>query len=305
MARIRILVIDKTGTITHGSPALVAMSGADEALRLGASLDQASEHPIAQALVAAARARGLTLTVPSEAREEPGEGVSGLVEGRRVLVGGAAWITAQTGLPPMPLPPGEVPAGAMACAIAIDGQPAATLIFADTLRDDAIETIATLRREGISRIILASGDALRPVEAAGRAVGADDVHARQSPADKVALIQAARAGGPVLMLGDGLNDAPALAAADVGVAVATKGAAAAQAADAVLLVDGLSRLAGTLRAARRARAIALQSVTVGIGLSTLGMLAAAFGYLSPVQGAVLQEAIDVAVILNALRALHD
>lgn len=304
MARIRVLVMDKTGTITAGAPALTAMAGTDEALRLAASLDQASEHPIARALVAAARARGLTLGVPEEVREVPGEGLTGLVEARAVAVGGPAWIASLTGQPNLP-PPGGAPAGALLCGVALDGAAAATLVFADQLRPDAIATVAMLRSDGIARIILASGDAAAPVQAAAQAVGADSAHARQSPADKVALIAAARADGPVLMLGDGLNDAPALAAADVGVAVATKGGAAAEAADAVLLVDGLARLAGTLRAARRARAIALQSVTVGIGLSTLGMLAAAFGYLSPVQGAILQEVIDAAVILNALRALND
>ena len=303
MARIRVVVIDKTGTITEGEPALVAMVGEEEALRLGASVDQASSHPIATALVAAARSRGLKLSVPDDVREVPGEGVEGMVDGRRVAVGGPTWIKELTGLPP--LPTAAQPPGALSCAVALDGKPAATLIFADTLRADAIATIATLRREGVRRVILASGDATAPVMAAGKAVGVDSAHARQSPSDKVALINAARADGPVLMLGDGLNDAPALAAADVGIAVGTKGAAAAEAADAVLLVDGLSRLADTLRAARRARAIALQSVTVGIGLSTLGMLVAAAGYLSPVQGALLQEGIDAAVILNALRALKD
>ncbi len=303
MARIRVLVIDKTGTITAGAPALVAMTGPEEALRLAASLDQASEHPIARALVAAARARGLALSVPEEVHEVPGEGLTGLVEGRRVAVGGPNWVAEMTGAPALPV--GPVPEGAMRCAVALDGTQAATLVFADQLRPDAVTTIATLRAQGIGRIILASGDAAAPVRAAGAAIGADAAHARQAPADKVALVAAARAYGPVLMLGDGLNDAPALAAADVGVAIATKGAAAAEAADAVLLVDGLRHLAGTLGAARRARAIALQSVTIGIGLSSLGMVLAAFGYLSPVQGALIQEAIDVAVILNALRALTD
>lgn len=303
MARIRVLVLDKTGTITAGAPALVAMTGGREALRLAASLDQASEHPIARALVAAAQARGLALSVPDQVREVPGEGLTGLVDGHRVAVGGTSWVAGIVGAPA--LPAGPVPEGAMLCAVAVDGAQAATLVFADQLRADAVVTIATLRAAGIRRIILASGDANAPVRAVGAAIGADAAHARQSPAGKVALIAAARAEGPVLMLGDGLNDAPALAAADVGVAIATRGAAAAEAADAVLLVDGLSRLAATLSAARRARRIALQSVAIGIGLSSLGMVLAAFGFLSPVQGALIQEAIDVAVILNALRALTD
>jgi P-type E1-E2 ATPase len=142
-------------------------------------------------------------------------------------------------------------------------------------------------------------------EMIGTRLGVDAVLAERSPAEKVAAVLREKPEGPVLMLGDGVNDAPALAAADIGVAMGARGAAAsAEAADAVVLVDRIDRLAEAMRIARRARTIALQSVAVGIGLSVLGMLAAAVGWLSPVQGAVLQEAIDVAVILNALRALR-
>jgi P-type E1-E2 ATPase len=162
-----------------------------------------------------------------------------------------------------------------------------------------------VRAAGIRRVVMLSGDRPAVAEAVGLELGLDAVLAGLSPEGKVAAVRAERAHGPVVMLGDGVNDAPALAAADVGLAMGVRGAAAsAEAADAVLLVDRLDRVAGAMRIARRARAIAVQSVAAGIGLSAAGMLAAALGHLTPVQGAVLQEAIDVAVILNALRALR-
>jgi heavy metal translocating P-type ATPase len=299
MARVRVVVMDKTGTLTRGHAELVAIGGDARALRDAAALDQASAHPIAQALVAVARARGLTLPTPEAVQETPGEGLEGMVEGRHVLVGGPRFVTARAS--------GDIPEAAgpdgTRSLVAINGRITATLHFADPLRAEAPALVQQLRAGGVARVVLASGDAEGPVARVAEEVGADAHHARLDPAGKVAVLAAERAHGPVLMLGDGLNDSPALAAADVGVAVGAQGAAAAQAADAVLLGEGIGRLAPVLAAARRARAIAVQSVTAGIGLSTLGMIAAAFGYLTPVQGALTQEAIDVAVILNALRAL--
>lgn len=304
LARIRVLVTDKTGTLTHGSPAIAAMAGEEETLRLAASLEQATQHPVARAIVATAQASGLALEAPVEVREVPGEGLEGVVAGHRVAVGGIDWIRELIRAEPLPIPGVEFPPGSIRCAVAVDGAPAATLLLQDPPREDAREMIAALRRDGVQRIILASGDAAEPVEAMARHIGADESHARQTPAGKVELVRAARRHGPVLMLGDGLNDAPALAAADMGLAVGTRGAAAAQAADAVLLAEGLAPLVPAHRAARRARRIALQSATAGIGLSVLGMLAAALGYLAPVEGALLQQGIDAAVVLNALRALN-
>jgi P-type E1-E2 ATPase len=234
--------------------------------------------------------------------ETPGEGIEGTVAGRHVLLGGPRFVRARAAGESPDFAAGAPLAGDTRVLVALDGQVAAALAFADPLRPEAPALVAALRAGGVARVVLASGDAEAPVAAVARAVGADAAHARLDPAGKVAVVHAARAAGPVLMLGDGVNDAPALASADVGVAVGARGAAAAEAADAVLLGEGIGPLAPALAAARRARAVARQSVAAGLGLSTLGMLAAAFGLLSPVQGALLQESVDVAVILHALRA---
>ena len=308
MARIRTLILDKTGTLTDGRPQIVAIerlgsAGETEILRLAAALEQASKHPVAQAVVAAAVARGLALPVPSEVAEIPGEGVAGRVEGRAVVVGGHGFVRERLGLEPEPAPEGAV--GAVLVAVAVDGRLAARLVMADPLRPDVAATLQALRQEGVGRILLATGDRADVAEHVTRGLGFDALRAELKPDQKVLLVLTERKDGPVMMVGDGVNDAPALAAADVGVAMGARGAAAsAEAAEVVLLVDRLDRLCAGMEIARRARGIALQSVVAGIGLSVLGMVAAALGYLQPVEGALLQEVIDVAVILNALRALR-
>jgi P-type E1-E2 ATPase len=177
--------------------------------------------------------------------------------------------------------------------------------MADPLREGAGIMLAGLREEGIERILLATGDRVEVAERVTEGLGLDALRAGLTPDQKVLLVLTEREDGPVMMVGDGVNDAPALAAADVGVAMGARGAAAsAEAADVVLLVDRIDRLRSGIEIARRSRRIAVESVVAGIGLSILGMTAAAFGYLTPVEGALLQEAIDVAVILNALRALR-
>jgi P-type E1-E2 ATPase len=310
LALARVLLLDKTGTLTDGRARLQAIHPepgftAAEVLRMAASTDQASTHPVAQSLVRAARAGGLALTRPEAVEEAPGEGIAARLDGQHVVVGDAAWVARSCGMPAPPMPE-DAPAGAALVAVAAGGRLAGRLILADALRPDAPAMLAAMRGAGIRRVVMLSGDRRAVAEAVGARAGLDAVHADLSPADKVALLRAERARhGPVIMLGDGVNDAPALAAADAGVAMGARGAAAsAEAADAVLLVDRLDRLVEAMRIARRARGIALQSVAAGIGLSGLGMIAAAAGHLTPVQGAVLQEAIDVAVILNALRALR-
>ena len=191
-------------------------------------------------------------------------------------------------------------------AVAVDGEVAGLLVLADEIRPEVPAALAALRRLGVERIVLASGDRTDVTAAVGARLGIDAIHGEMTPEKKVLALAAERDRGPVMMVGDGVNDAPALAAADIGVAMGAHGAAAsAEAADAVLLVDRIDRLAEAMAIAQRSRRIALQSVVAGIGLSGVAMLFAALGYLPPVEGAFLQEAIDVAVILNALRALGD
>ena len=310
LARVHTLVIDKTGTLTYGTARLVAAEVApgfmtDDVLGLAASLDQASNHVIAQALVAAARAKGLVLTAPDAVSETAGEGVEGMVAGRRVAVGGLGFVMARS-LKPAPKlgRQASVPPGAVQVAVAVQGKLAGLLVFSDELRAGTADVLRGLRAAGIRRIVLATGDR----EAVARAIVAglpvDEVRAGLTPGQKTGVVQAEHRRDAVMMVGDGVNDAPALAAADVGVAMGAKGAAAsAEAADVVLLVDRLDRVLSAVQIARRSRAIALQSVYAGIGLSFVGMVVAALGYLTPVRGALVQEVIDVAVILNALRAL--
>ena len=307
MARASTLVIDKTGTLTRGRAELSAINcnglvPEDELLRLAASLEQASAHVTAVSIVEAAHDRGLRLSFPHKVRETAGEGLQGEVEGQDVVVGGHDFVARQVGLT---LERPAHPPGTALAAVAVGGRLAGHLLLADAVRQETPAALANLRAAGISRIVLASGDAQAVVDRVGGDLGLDVLRGGLTPPEKVAIVLEERRNGVTLMVGDGVNDAPALAAADVGISMgATGSAAATESADAVLLVDDLTRLAEGLSAARRARAIAVQSVFVGLGLSFAAMLAAAFGYISVVQGALLQEAIDVAVILNALRALR-
>ncbi|MBC7580587.1 MAG: heavy metal translocating P-type ATPase [Tardiphaga sp.] len=314
LARIRALVIDKTGTLTDGRARVVsvqAMPGysADEIIRIAASLDQVSQHIIAQTIVAEALARNLRLSLPTNALEVAGEGVAGNVDGRPALVGGVAFVASRvaggSGSGSGAALPHATP-GAARVAVAIDGEFAGQIILADELRQGTEALLAALRKLGIARIVLATGDRRAVADAITAGLSIDAVRSELTPDQKVLVVLSERKNGPVMMVGDGVNDAPALAAADIGLAMGARGAAAsAEAADVVLLVDQLDRLVPAIRIARRARFIALESVYVGIGLSIAGMVAAALGYLTPVQGALLQEVIDVAVILNALRVLGD
>lgn len=310
LARVRSLVIDKTGTLTLGQATIVSVKTVDglsddDLLRIAASLDQASKHVIAQTIVAEARSKDLMLAVPSDVMETPGEGVTGTVEGHKVVVGGLRFVAAKisdAGL--SPLRHDRAP-GALAVAVAIDGSLAGVLVLADELRAGTEALLRELRSLGIERIVLATGDRHEVAESIVAGLSLDLVRSELTPDQKILVVLSERKTGPVMMIGDGVNDAPALAAADVGVAMGAKGAAAsAEAADVVLLVDRLDRILPAIRIARRSRYIALESVVAGIGLSTLAMCAAALGFLVPVEGALLQEVIDVAVIFNALRALR-
>ncbi|MBI4728831.1 MAG: heavy metal translocating P-type ATPase [Acidobacteria bacterium] len=310
LARGSVLLFDKTGTLTAGMPRVADVEafgalGAGDLLRLAASLDQVSGHVLAAAVVRAARERDLPLAFPTGVLEHAGVGIEGTVEGSRVTLGKGEWVAG-----------GALPArarsvrrrsaieGSSHVFVGVDGSLAGAIFLDDPIRPDSPRTIRSLRRAGIRRMVMVTGDHPEVAETLGAAIGADRVLAERSPADKVDAVKAERAEGVVIMVGDGINDAPALAAADVGVAMGARGAtASSEAAEVVLVVDRLDRLAEGIRIARRSRAIALQSVLAGMGMSLVAMGAAAAGLLAPVAGAILQEAIDVAAIANALRAL--
>ncbi len=305
------LLLDKTGTLTSGRPALagVVVAGArpaDEVLHLAASLDQVSRHVLAGAVVRAAAGRGGQLALPTQVAEVAGQGIRGVVGGHRVAVGKAAW-AGVTGSPRWAKTARRQARldGALTVFVAVDGQPAGVLVLDDPVRPDAGRTIRALRRGGISRIVMVTGDRAEVARSVGAVIGVDDVLAERTPAEKLDAVGIERRRAPTIMVGDGINDAPALALADVGVAMGARGAtASSQAADAVLTVDRLDRLGEVTALARRTRRIALQSVVVGMAMSLAAMAAAAAGLLPAVWGALLQEGIDVAVILNALRALR-
>ncbi|WP_395657873.1 heavy metal translocating P-type ATPase [Nocardioides sp.] len=307
----RVMLFDKTGTLTQGRPVLVDVVTAgpevdpDEMLRLAASLDQVSPHVLASSIVTAASRQGLTLEMPDDVVEEHGYGLSGRVGPHEVRLGKAAWIV-----------PGPTPGwvrqarrrasldGSLTVFVAVDGRPAGVFLLEDVIRPDAPRMVRGLRNAGIQRVVLVTGDRADVAEMVGRVVGTDAVLADCDPADKLAAIQTESSRAATIMVGDGVNDAPALAAAGVGVALASRGAtASSEAADVVLVVDRVDALADAILIAQRSRRIARQAVLVGMGLSLVAMGVAAAGLLPPAAGAVLQEVIDVLAIGLALRAV--
>jgi heavy metal translocating P-type ATPase len=311
LARGSVLLFDKTGTLTSGVPEVAdvevfARIDPEELLRLAASLDQLSPHVLGAAIVRAARQRGLPLSFPVDVREEPGSGIEGTVDGRRVSLGKASWVSGGRGLPARArdIRRRSAMEGSSAVFVAIDGEVTGGLILDDPIRPDTPRVIRALRRAGIKRVVMVTGDHPDVAESVGISIGVDRILSERDPTDKVDAVKAEGDGGVTVMVGDGVNDAPALAAADVGVAMGARGAtASSEAADVVLVVDRLDRLAEAIRVAKRSRGIAVQSVLIGMGLSFGGMVLGAVGLLPVVGGALFQEAIDVAVILNALRAL--
>ena len=312
----RSVLLDKTGTLTLGVPSVqeVVPLGEipqEEVLRLAASVDQLSAHGLAEALVHTAEARGLSLSRPTDAIEEPGQGMEGVVAGRRVTVGSGAWLRKRG----YELDAGDRGAnggaedGRARVMVGVDGRLAGAVVMADRLREDARGLVGELRGAGIERVAMVTGDRRAAAERIAAEVGLDRVYAEQAPEDKLAVVREMRADpalSPVVMVGDGVNDAPALALADVGIAMGGPGATvSSETADAVITVDRIDRVATAVAIGRRALGIARQSVVIGIGLSGIAMGFAALGFIPPVAGAFLQEGIDVAVILNALRALTD
>jgi heavy metal translocating P-type ATPase len=306
-----VVLFDKTGTLTEGRPVVTEVLTAapevraDDLLRLAASLDQVSPHVLAGAVVTAAVSRRLPLTLPDDVQEVHGYGVEGRVDGHTVRLGKPAWIVGED----MPTWARQARRradldGSLSVFVAVDDRPAGVLLLQDRIRPDAPRMVRALRAAGIRRVVLLTGDRLDTARTVGRLVGVDEVLADRDPAAKLEAIGAHAADAVTVMVGDGVNDAPALAAADVGVALAARGAtASSEAADVVLTVDRVDALADAVLVARRSRAVALQAVVVGMGLSLVAMVAAAAGLLPPAVGALLQEGIDVLAIGIALRAL--
>jgi heavy metal translocating P-type ATPase len=311
LARARTLVFDKTGTLTTGSPMVASVESfgaitSDELLRLAASLDQVSLHVFAGGIVARASAKRLNLDLPTNVHEHGGKGIEGFVSGHHIALGQARWLATHSSVPGAAARLRErvEREGAAAVYVAVDRTIAGALVMKDPVRADTPAALGRLRLAGITRIVLLSGDRPDVAQAVGKALNVDAVFSEHTPEQKVQSILDERHRGVTVMVGDGVNDAPALAAADVGIAMGARGASASsEAADAVIVVDRLDRVAEALLIARRARHIAVQSVLAGMALSGFGMVLATFGILPPVAGAFFQEAIDVAVILNALRAL--
>ena len=307
----RVMLFDKTGTLTQGQPTLADVVTAgdhidpDEMLRLAASLDQVSPHVLANAIVTAATRRGLQLEIPQDVQEAHGYGLGGRIGSHEVRIGKAAWIVGDV----QPAWVRQVRRradvdGSLTVFVEVDGVTAGAFLLEDPIRPDAPRMVRALRDAGITRVMLVTGDRSDIADAVGRIVGVDTVLAECDPADKLAAIKIEAEHGSTIMVGDGVNDAPALAAAGVGVALAARGAtASSEAADVVLTVDRLDALADAILIARRSKAIALQAVIVGMGLSLVAMAAAAVGLLPPAIGAITQEVIDVLAIGLALRAV--
>jgi heavy metal translocating P-type ATPase len=307
----QVMLFDKTGTLTQGHPVLsdvVTASDqmdADEVLRLAASLDQVSAHVLASAIVTGGTRRGLALEMPEDVKEVHGYGLEGTVGTHRVKVGKASWIVGDTAPPWLRQVRRRADLdGSLTVFVAVDDEPAGAFLLEDAIRPDSPRMVRALREAGITRVVLVTGDRADIADMVGRIVGVDTVLAECDPADKLAAIQHESAHGATIMVGDGINDAPALAAAGVGVALASRGAtASSEAADVVLTVDRVEALADAILIARRSKGIALQSVLVGMGLSLIAMVVAALGYLPPAAGAAAQEFIDVLAIGIALRAV--
>jgi heavy metal translocating P-type ATPase len=300
----RTAIFDKTGTLTYGQPQLTENITApdveaDDVLAVVASLERYSRHPLSEAILKGAAARGLALSDVGEVSEQPGEGLRGVIGGRRVQVTSRAKWLAHVPDDAAALPS---QAGGLECVVVIDGRYAATLRFRDEPRHEGSAFVGHLTpHHGVTRVMLVSGDRESEVRYLADKVGITEVHAGQSPEQKVALVRQETLKAPTLFMGDGINDAPALTAATVGIAFGQASDVTAEAAGVVILDDSLGRVDELLHIGRRMRRVALQSAVGGMALSVGGMVLAAAGLLPPVQGAVMQELIDVLAIANALR----
>jgi heavy metal translocating P-type ATPase len=307
LARVNVAVFDKTGTITIGRPEVsdVILVGALDrptVLALAASLEQASGHLLARTVVEAAQQAGLALLPVTDAVESPGRGIAGHVGGHTVAIGSRSYAASQ--MRHDHAGAFDISGAGLQAYVVVDGAPAGIVVYADHVRPDVMHTFADLDALGLHRRIMLSGDHEENARATALTVGITEVRGDLHPEDKVAVVRDLTASGArVMMVGDGTNDAPAMSAATVGIAMAGHGGGVtAEAADVVLLVDRIDRVNDAVRISRRTMRIARESVLAGLGLSGVAMIVAAFGHIAPTAGALPQEVIDVAVILNALRA---
>ena len=296
----RTLIFDKTGTLTYGKPAVTDIVCApgfscETLLQLTSSLEQFSKHPLASAVMQEARKRKIAFSDVTEVRENPGEGLEGMVDGQRVRITGRAKVnTVRYALPPVE--------SGLECLVFADSKYAGAFRFHDAPRHDTKPFVHHLRpRHQINRVMLVSGDRDAEVRYLAEQVGISEIHASQAPEQKVKLVENETKRARTLFVGDGINDAPALMAATVGVAFGPKSDITSEAADAVILTPSLAKVDEVIHISHRMRTIALQSAVGGMVASTLGMVAAAFGYLAPIEGAILQEIIDLAAVVNAVR----
>jgi heavy metal translocating P-type ATPase len=304
LARVRTAAFDKTGTLTRGAPRLASVDVAghdlseDDLLAMAAGVERLSSHPLADAIVAGACERGLEVPRARHAQETTARGVTATVEGHEVVVGKQAFVADHVhGIPELPLDPGH-----SGVHVAVDGRYAGRLALADHVREDTTRTIAALRAAGVPHVLMLTGDAPEAATHIARQIGIDDVRAGLLPQDKVDIV-AGLPDRPVMMVGDGVNDAPVLAVADVGIAMGARGStAASESADVVVLLDDLFRAVRAVRIGRRTLAVAWQAIGLGVGLSVGLMLVASAGLLPAIVGAWTQEAVDLACILWALLA---
>jgi len=305
IAGCRTAIFDKTGTLTYGEPVLTEQLGAPgfvqrEVLTLVASLERYSKHPLGRAVLAAATTQGLQLPESAEVSEEPGQGLRGTVSGHRVQITSRGQLVAQAiaGVEQIPQ------AGdGLECVVAIDGRYAAALRFRDAPRAESRAFVQHLGpKHRFQRIMIVSGDRMSEVRYLAGQVGITEIHAETSPEEKLDIVRKETAAAKTLFVGDGINDAPAMMAATVGMAIGRNSDVTAEAAGVVIMDNSLERVDEFMHISRRMRRIALQSAVGGMALSVIGMIIAAAGYLSPVSGAITQEVIDVLAVLNALRA---
>jgi heavy metal translocating P-type ATPase len=304
LARAKTIAFDKTGTLTHGEPAVVAVNpvdgmSEDDLFGLVASAEQYSSHVLARSLIASAKERGLNLSSADDAREIATNGVVATISAQRVVVGKRSFVAQHAS----GVVPSQLHSGQLSVYVGVDGVFAGAIILSDRIRENAADTLAAIAAAGIEHRMILTGDAVATAEHVAAQLGIEDVRADLLPEDKVNAIRGIGP-RPVIMVGDGVNDAPVLAAADVGIAMGAKGStAASESADVVILHDDLARVAHAISVGQRTMRVAIQSIWLGIGLSIVLMVFGAFGFLPAIVGAALQEFVDLAAILGALRAL--